>query len=163
MSCSECNRKMETDRCKKLVSMIQQLESTETEELFKMLHANGCKYTSNNHGVFLNLSWLSEEILQKIETYVAFCFRSKSEVHKYESLCDVLNRNIQQTKKKGASTDVPMDDVPTPAPSTVDKKVNTPSRVSSSMKFYLLKKRYAKQVIASGATKNDLEVEKHST
>ncbi len=155
---------MDTERCRKLVSMIQQLEATEIEELFKMLHANGCKYTSNNHGVFMNLSWLSEEILQKIETYVAFCFRSKSEVHKYESLCDVFNKNIQQHPKKKA----PMSLQPTAESlpektSVVEKKPAGCSKVSSSMKFYLLKKRYAKQVAPSVIVKNDLDVEPFAT
>lgn len=153
---------MDTERCRKLVSMIQQLEATEIEELFKMLHANGCKYTSNNHGVFMNLSWLSEEILQKIETYVAFCFRSKSEVHKYESLCDVFNKNIQQHPKKKAQmpTETTTDTtVLNTTAHVVEKKSTGCSKVSSSMKFYLLKKRYAKQVASSVIVKNDLDME----
>ncbi len=152
---------MDTERCKKLVSMIQQLEPTEVEELFKMLHANGCKYTSNNHGVFMNLSWLSEEILQKIETYVAFCYRSKTEVYKYESLCDVFNRNIQQNPKKKTTTTVedPEDTVTRETEPVSDANEKKVSKVSSSMKFYLLKKRYAKQLAPSGFAKHDLEVE----
>lgn len=152
MKRSICMDKMETDRCKKLVSMIQQLEPTEMEELFKMLHANGCKYTSNNHGVFLNLSWLSEDILQKIETYVAFCFRSKTEVHKYESLCDALK---QQPAKKKEEAEVPT--VTSDTSDAVASEKRAASKVSSSMKFYLLKKRYAKQGTQSTTAKNELE------
>lgn len=155
---------MDTERCRKLVSTIQQLEKTEIEELFKLLHANGCRYTSNNHGVFLNLTWLSEEILQKIETYVAFCVRSRHEVQKYESLCDVLNRNIQQTPKAktaGGATDVPSssnEGGSTSVSTSESKKIGAGSKVSSSMKFYLLKKRFAKQSVAL-TTKNDLDLE----
>lgn len=151
---------METERCKKLVATIQQLEQTEMEELFKLLHSNGCQYTSNNHGVFLNLSWLPEDVLQKIETYVAFCVRSRCEVKRYESLCDVL-KTIQQTKKeptKEQEKEVSaVDKVGLGA--SQDKRVIATSRVSSSMKFYLLKKRYAKQTVASATTKSDLHKE----
>lgn len=145
--------KMETERCKKLVSMIQQLEPTEMEELFKMLHANGCKYTSNNHGVFLNLSWLSEDILQKMETYVAFCFRSKTEVHKYESLCDALK---QQPAKKKEEAEVL---VTTGEAADAAAEKRAASKVSSSMKFYLLKKRYAKQGTQNATAKNELDLD----
>lgn len=152
-----------TERCKKLVATIQQLESTEIEELFKLLHANGCHYTSNNHGVFLNLSWLTEDILQKIETYVAFCVRSRHEVQKYESICHVLNRNIQDHPKTSVRTNVEAaatvaDRVDEKVP---DKKVSASSKVSSSMKFYLLKKRFAKQNANIVTTKNDLFVESY--
>lgn len=150
---------MESDRCKKLVSTIQQLEQTEVEELFKLLHNNGCRYTSNNHGVFLNFSWLTEDVIQKIETYVAFCVRSRHEVQRYESICDVLNQNIQSQKnqvvpqpnaaEKGTSVDK-------------DKKVPV-TKVSSSMKFYLLKKRYAKQTPYVTNTKNDIDIEPYPT
>lgn len=153
---------MDTERCKKLVSMIQQLESTEIEELFKMLHANGCKYTSNNHGVFMNLSWLSEDILLKIETYVAFCHRSKTEVYKYESLCDVFNKNIQENPKKKNNvtvSDAAISAETTNATHETSSNEKKASKVSSSMKFYLLKKRYAKQLVPGGLTKNDLEIE----
>lgn len=146
---------MDTDRCKKLVATIQQLEQTELQELFKMLHTNGCKYTTNNHGVFINLSWLNDDTLKKIETYVAFCTRSRNEVQKYESLCDVLNSGIKTKQVK-----------PSPPPTTVtgfvetekqtsDKKAAS-TKVSSSMKFYLLKKRFAKQSVLSTTLKNDL-------
>lgn len=152
-----------TERCKKLVATIQQLESTEIEELFKLLHANGCHYTSNNHGVFLNLSWLTEEILQKIETYVAFCVRSRHEVQKYESICHVLNRNIQEhpktTKPVPNTVATSMGMVASESSSDEPKKSSVSSKVSSSMKFYLLKKRFAKQSASVVTTKNDLFVD----
>lgn len=153
---------MDTERCKKLVATIQQLEQTEVEELFKMLHANGCHYTSNNHGVFMNLSWLTEDILQKMETYVAFCVRSRHEVQKYESLCDVLNRNIQQNTKTKQTAPVDNQAVKEDKVALVDKKAGPASKVSSSMKFYLLKKRYAKQNTSSGNAKNELVADDHT-
>lgn len=134
------------------------------EELFKLLHANGCQYTSNNHGVFLNLSWLPEDVLQKIETYVAFCVRSRCEVKRYESLCDVLNKNIQQSKKEPTVKEKEV--IPSAEKvglgTNAEKRTIATSRVSSSMKFYLLKKRYAKQSVASTTTKSDLQKESYS-
>lgn len=155
---------MDTERCKKLVATIQQLEKTEVEELFKMLHVNGCRYTTNNHGVFMNLSWLTDDILQKIETYVAFCVRSKSEVQRYESLCDVLNKNIQAQPKHAMLKSGQDALSATPNNSAViQEKKTTASRVSSSMKFYLLKKRFAKHNVVGNSLRNDLAVESYDT
>lgn len=143
------------ERCKKLVAAIQTLEQTEITELFKLLHASKCEYTRNNNGVFVNLSWLPHDMLNKIETYVAFCNKSRNEVKHYESLCDVLNKNIHE----------PRADVKTPEgevypqftdPTKYDKKTIA-SKVSSSMRFYLLKKRFSKQTPMATTAKNDLK------
>ena len=148
---------MDIERCKKLVASIQHLESTEIEELFKLLHSNKCEYTRNNNGIFVNLSWLSEGLLSCIETYVAFCNKSQTEVRKYESLCDVLNKNMHEQKhlEKNAisQSNAIYSDV-----SKNDKKQSAP-KVSSSMKFYLLKKKFAKQYPITSNAKSDLKNE----
>lgn len=145
---------MDTERCKKLVQSISKLETTEIHELFKLLHTNKCEYTRNNYGVFVNLSWLSSEMVEKIETYVAFCNKSQTEVKKYESLCDLLNRNIQEASQVTESSS---EEAPT-EPNPIDRKVST-GKISSSMKFYLLKKKYAKQSPFATNMKSDLKSE----
>lgn len=154
---------METERCKRIVATIQNLEPTETMELFKLLHKHKCEYTRNNNGIFINLSWLSDEILDKIEQYIAFCNKSHNEVQRYESICDVLNKNFQEQTKTADNKD---ELHPTMMISLSDKKTNAtasqggaPSKVSSSMRFYLLKKRFAKQVPLTTNAKTDLNVE----
>lgn len=145
---------MDTERCKKLVQSISKLETTEIHELFKLLHTNKCEYTRNNYGVFVNLSWLPVEMVEKIETYVAFCNKSQTEVKKYESLCDLLNRNIQEASQAAETVaeDAQVESTPT------DRKAAA-GKVSSSMKFYLLKKKYAKQTPYATHLKNDLKSE----
>ncbi len=145
---------MDTERCKKLVQSISKLEPTEIHELFKLLHTSKCEYTRNNYGVFVNLSWLSEEMVAKIETYVAFCNKSQTEVRKYESLCDLLNRNIHESSQSAETTD----EGAAVEPSPIDRKC-VMGKVSSSMKFYLLKKKYAKQFPFATNLKNDLKIE----
>jgi hypothetical protein len=150
---------METERCKRLVTAIQQLEHTEIEELFKLLHSNKCDYTRNNNGVFVNMSWLSEDMLNKLETYVAFCNKSQNEVKRYESLCDILNKNIHEQRSQERQPEGDASALAFADPKQ-DKKVVT-NRVSSSMKFYLLKKRFAKQVMLTANVKSDLKNEEY--
>ena len=141
------------ERCKRLVSAVDNLGTSELDQLFKLLHKNKCPYTRNNHGIFVNLSWLSDEILEQIETYVEFCKKSQSEVERYESLCNDyrVDINIGPTEPTQATSSIPQ--------ISKGPAVNVPAANSSTMKFYLLKKKYGKINHVSQSLKNELEPE----
>lgn len=134
---------MELERCKKLVADISVLSQVEVEEIFKIVHDSKCDYTKNNNGIFVNLAWLPNDILERLERYVRFCNESKKELIRYESLCDVLNHkmhendlcNLEATDKASAPS----------ATKAGDVKAEHASKISSSLRYYLLKKRYSKQ------------------
>lgn len=156
------------ERCKKIVSAINQLGQTEIDELFKLLHKNKCEYTRNSNGIFVNLSWLSDSMIEVIEKYVEFCHQSRTEVYKYESLCEVLNKNMVHThvpsplKGTKVATVVEKSSASESDPAKVESTSTGSNRVSSSMRFYLLKKKYAKQTNTIGLQnimKNDLRPE----
>lgn len=150
-----------TERCKRVVTAIANLESTEKMELFRLLHKCKCEYTRNNNGIFINMSWLSDEILDKIEQYISFCNKSHNEVQRYESICDVLNKNIHDTKIKDASkkTDVHIPHSIGDSLVCSDVKKQSAPKMSSSMRFYLLKKRFSKHTPLTTTAKNDLSTE----
>jgi len=127
-----------SDRCKRLVGAIQGLSVMEQEELFKLLFKNKCDYTQNNNGIFINLSWSSDEILDIIEQFINFCICSQNELDKVESHCkelelEVTNEELPIIKTKYKFKKEVIDD---------DKE--TKNRVSASMRFYLLRKRFLK-------------------
>lgn len=148
------------ERCKRLVCAIQTLEHTEITELFKLLHSNKCEYTRNNNGIFVNLSWLPDDLLTKIETYVAFCTKSRNEVKRYESLCDVLNKNIHEQKNDAQECTSEMFGKYSDVAGKMERKPGT-TKMSSSMRFYLLKKKFAKQVPLTTSVKSDLNLESY--
>lgn len=148
------------ERCRRVVSAINQLGQTQLEELFKLLHNHKCTYTKNGNGIFVNLSWIPDNLLDMMEQYIAFCNQSKTEVCKYESLCEALNKNLH------ANVSIETDKVAETGPTSTEGENQTSSdsqppvsRVSSSMKFYLLKKKFSKQnvVNSQGFIKNDLK------
>lgn len=136
-----------SERCKRLVSAIDDLSITEIEEIFKMLNTTDFAYTCNNNGIFINLVWMPDDLLENIEKYVEFCKKSQSEINKFENICDILNSklikpqivNIVKNKltTNTSKTIIDMND---------DEDKN---KMSSSMKFYLLKKKYSKTTILS--------------
>jgi hypothetical protein len=72
--------KNKNERCKQLIASIENISQNEMEEIFKMIHNHGCDYTRNNNGLFINLTWIPDELLKELEQYVKFCNRSQTEL-----------------------------------------------------------------------------------
>ena len=127
------------DLCKSIKNNINNLNQNELEEIFKIIYKSNSNYSKNNNGVFINLSWIDEETILKINNYVDFCIKSHNEISKYEIICnnfsDVINNKdkIYDTNFENSETIIK----------------NNKQKVSSYMKFYLLKKKYMKQATAT--------------
>lgn len=125
------------DLCKTIQNNSVKLAPNELSELFKIIKNCNVNYTQNNNGIFLNLNWLSKDNLIKINNYISFCIKSQNEISKYEMMKNLLNNTIETTQTEEEKTEAnklsPSDN------NTVKQKF------SSSMKFYLLKKKFSKQ------------------
>jgi len=135
--------------CKKIKNNISKLSTIEMEEIFKILYMSNSNYTKNNNGIFVNLNYLDEEILQDINKYIDFCFKSHNEINKYENICNILNDSINIKNKNEEIV-------------LLDNK-NAKQKISSSMKFYLLKKKFLKQNISTtnNSFSNELTYEEY--
>lgn len=138
-----CLTGMDVERCKKLVNDIRHLSQVEVEEIFKIIHESKCGYTRNNNGIFVNLAWLDHDIIDRVEKYVCFCTKSQTELTKYESLCDVLNHKMHDYNQVDVNQVI--ETKPTKERYAGDEEKVNAAKASSSMRYYLLKKRYAKQ------------------
>ncbi len=144
------------ERCKTIESMIKNLSGTQLEELFKILQKNKCEYTVNNNGIFLNLSWIETGLLDKIELFIKFCNESKKELDKYEQLCKDINDNLECYREEIPEHQLP-DEILEKTTIEVAKRIAP--KMSSSMKFYLLKKKFSKTIQLSNLKYNELEKE----
>jgi len=128
---------------KNIKSGLLNLSQNELEEIFKIIYKNNNNYSKNNNGVFINLCWLDIDTLTKINNYINFCIKSHNEINKYEVICNILNDSIINTKDKiednGITNDLNIIDL---------NKINK-QKISSSMKFYLLKKKFQKQQLTT--------------
>ena len=148
---------MASERCKKLVTIIENdLSNIEKEELFKILHKNHVNYTKNNNGIFINLAWLSDSILDDIEKYVQFCYNSQVTIHKYESICDLLRGNIGKDTKEIMPPNTPISK-PVALTEIVSDRLYT---TSSSVRFALYKKKFAK-MSAPDTHESDLKADQY--
>ena len=128
---------------KNIKNGLENLSQNELEEIFKIIYKNNNNYSKNNNGVFINLCWLDNDTLLKVNNYINFCIKSHNEINKYEVICNMLNDSITNTKDKieesGIINDLNIIDL---------NKINK-QKISSSMKFYLLKKKFQKQQLAT--------------
>ena len=143
------------------------LSQNEVEELFRMIHRNNYNYTRNNHGVFINLSWIPEDMVVLMENYIAFCHRSKVELQKYESICDVLSTRMHEDREKEQAEQPLLQrsaiavamTKPASLADNTSEKAN--AKISSSMRFYLLKKKFAKLSTLPNNYENDLKQDEY--
>lgn len=126
------------DLCKKIKNNINNLNQNELEEIFKIIYKSNSNYSSNNNGVFINLSWIDEDTIFKINNYIDFCIKSHNEINKYEIICNNFSHVINKEKVYDSVAE---------ANEIIIK--NNKQKISSYMKFYLLKKKYMKQSIAT--------------
>jgi len=144
------------ETCKYIQDNVDKLCQTEIDEIFKILYKNNCSYTQNNNGVFVNLNWLEEDVLNNIKDYVSFCLCSQREISKYETIKNKLSDKLS-TKEKQENNEC--DVCETPIINNTTNSKNT--KISSSMKFYLLKKRFQKKIPAGIYNCNTLTHEEY--
>ncbi|MFZ9317044.1 MAG: hypothetical protein ACO236_07200 [Candidatus Nanopelagicaceae bacterium] len=117
------------------------------EELFKIFQRRKCPYTINNNGVFLNLSWLEPDILLEIENFITFCLESKKTLDQYEAIYHDLNKNFHEhISTEDIEQAVPVFELEEAKSTPVTETKKIMPRISSSMKYYLLKKKFSKNV-----------------
>jgi hypothetical protein len=139
--------------CKLIQTNVNKLAINELIELFKIIKESDSSYTKNNNGIFLNLNWLDEEILIKINNYISFCIKSQNEINKYEIMKNLLNDTSLSIKDKDIEINNTNVDI-------VENNNISRQKFSSSMKFYLLKKKFMKQnTITINILENELKYE----
>jgi hypothetical protein len=69
---------------RQLVKCVNELQLTEHVEIFKIINKNETMYSKNNNGVFINISTISDEMLEEINSFIIFCLKNKEELDAYE-------------------------------------------------------------------------------
>tara|TARA_B110000259_G_C14017985_1_gene402038 strand:+ start:2280 stop:2762 length:483 start_codon:yes stop_codon:yes gene_type:complete len=138
------NENNKINLCKKIQNDITLLSQNELNEIFKILFNNDSKYTQNNNGIFVNLNWLDYDIILQINNYIDFCIKSHKEIKKHEIMKNMYNENLN--KKKMEVDDIICDNDSKEVVSENNVKV---PKISSSMKFYLFKKKFQKKIPAT--------------
>jgi len=136
---------IKTELCKKIKNDISHLNQIEIEEIFKIIYKSNNNYSKNNQGIFINLNLFDQDTLSNINNYIDFCIKSHNEINKYENICNNFSDAINSLNKE--KIDDPNND-------NINELNKSKQKISSYMKFYLLKKKFAKQSITN-SNKNE--------
>ena len=60
---------------------IGKLDTNEHLEIFKIIKNYTDKYSENNNGIFINMSYLEDEALWKIHNFIEFCLENKIQLN----------------------------------------------------------------------------------
>jgi len=153
------NENVTLNICNNIKNNVSLLSQNELNEIFKILHKNDSKYTKNNNGVFVNLNWLDNDILIEIDNYINFCIKSNKEIKKHEIMKNIYNENMNKKKNYNNITENNNENKIEKIEPLID--IEKTSKISSSMKFYLFKKKFQKKVINVTNLNNVLTHEKN--
>lgn len=81
---------------KKLIEMSVNLTNLEYNEILNIIQDDNCGYSSNTNGVFINLSNVEEETVDKIYNFLKFTKHKKEELKEKESYLEDFKKTIQK-------------------------------------------------------------------
>jgi hypothetical protein len=88
---------------KLLMQKVQELGTTEHEEIFKILKMRDVEHSINKNGVFVNLTHMSDDVFHMLNNFVNFCIDNKSTLDEYDKA--IIDRKLlQQQPQKQVQT-----------------------------------------------------------
>tara|TARA_E500000331_G_scaffold305010_1_gene308463 strand:+ start:2124 stop:2570 length:447 start_codon:yes stop_codon:yes gene_type:complete len=143
---------MSKEQRKYILKHIDILSKEEQKELFKIIHTTDTVYTRNNNGIFINLSWVTDSVTQKIYNYINYCILSHNTIENAERIQQEIMQN-HINKYETQNETISSND------QTEMKKIHNQTKnknVSSTMKFYIIRKRMSKCQTIMNKTVNDV-------
>ena len=84
---------------KKLIEISKNLTKIEYLEIFNIIQEDKCIYSENKNGIFINLSNVSENTIDKIFNFINFIKHKKEDLLKYEEYVSIAKKNISDVQK----------------------------------------------------------------
>lgn len=145
-------------RRKKLAERIDKLGKIEHGEIYRKLSIRDVKYSTNNNGVFFDITDVDDDLIEDLEVFVDHCLENQKML--------TLSRQEQFKIEKEGGTQIIVtaqdvdsnDDIETfPEPASETKKrAESPPSSKASVRFQQTRKKYSRQVTAKTNYVNDL-------
>ena len=79
---------------KKLIEMAQNLNKIEYHEILNIVQKDNCTYSSNSNGIFINLTNIKNETIDKVFDFLKFTKQKKEELKEKETYLESFKKNI---------------------------------------------------------------------
>jgi hypothetical protein len=84
---------------KKLIEISKNLTKIEYLEIFNIIQNDGCSYSENKNGIFINLMNVSEDTIDKIFNFIDFIKHKKEDLIKHEEYVNNFKKNMNENEK----------------------------------------------------------------
>lgn len=85
---------------KKLIEISKNLTKIEYLEIFNIIQTDGCNYSENKNGIFINLMNVSEDTIEKIFSFIDFIKHKREDLIKHEEYVNNFKKNIDENTKQ---------------------------------------------------------------
>tara|TARA_B100001175_G_C19402168_1_gene586816 strand:+ start:399 stop:1013 length:615 start_codon:yes stop_codon:yes gene_type:complete len=94
---------------KKLIELVKNLSKLEYTEIFNIFQEDNCSYTGNSNGVFINLTNVSEDTINKIFDFIDFIKKKKKELLDKENILENIKKDINEIEIKNDKIELNLD------------------------------------------------------
>ena len=91
---------------KNLIDITKNLTRVEYIEIFNIIKSNGCNFTENKNGIFINLNNIKEDIIEQIFKCIEFINNSKEELTKHEEYVNTMKKNMEESINTNLSKNI---------------------------------------------------------
>ena len=128
----------------------------EYQEIYKIIKSNNSNYSKNINGIFIDLQRLDISVIDQIYAYIMYCNKLTKNINAYENIKNnIIKTNFQSLED---SDDIKIETI---TETDIEEENALPlikNKVSSTMKFYILKKKLTKtSSIFNNQTENNLD------
>ncbi len=84
---------------KKLKDLIKSLNRFELIEIFNIFKNENCNYSENTNGIFINITNVDEEVINKVYKFIEFTEEKKKELKDQEEMIEIERERIKDINK----------------------------------------------------------------
>ena len=135
---------------------IEKFSIFEYQEIYNIIKKNNSNYSKNINGIFIDLQRLDIDVVDQIYKYIIFCNKLTKNINDYENIKnDIIKSNFNNIED---IEDVKIENIVEIIEETTFPIIK--NKVSSTMKFYILKKKLTKPMsIFNNQLDNNLDYE----
>ena len=147
-------------RRKRLADHVASLGKTEHEQILRILHTSGLRYTRNNNGVFCDITRAPTGVLDMLEKFIEYSARSAHVLEEERRAATVPPVQPTKEKKDRSAPSYRADRVKAFANSIARSKHETSAQKrKEACRYQQLRKKYLREVTCKTSFSNELRPE----
>lgn len=147
-------------RRKRLTDRVAGLSKTEHEQILRILHSSGLRYTRNNNGVFCDITRAPDAVLDTIERFIEYSARSANLLEEERRAAIVAPVKKPEEKTKRTAPQYRVDRVKAFTNSMMKTKNETSAQKrKEACRYQQLRKKYLREVSSKTTFSNELRPE----